>query len=286
MRSFDQWGDGPPASPVVLSVPHAGRDYPPDLIAAVRLPAAALRLLEDRHVDAVALAARTAEMTLVQRTARAWIDLNRAEDERDPQVDDGARAGGSPRSAKVRSGLGLVPRRAGAAGELWRRRFSDAEVAARIAAHYRPYHAALGQALAAARERFGVAVLLDLHSMPPLPGPDPARVVIGDRFGRSAAARLVARVEAASAAHGLKVALNAPYAGGHLADRHARPAHGVHAIQLELDRSLYLDAELGAPGPGLARTAALVRAILAALADEALMMGALAPPGTLPVAAE
>jgi len=289
MRSFDLLGHDPPASPVVLSVPHAGRDYPPDLLAAIRVPAAALTVLEDRHVDAVALAARDAETTLIQRTPRAWIDLNRAEDERDPQVDDGARARAAPHrsaphpSAKVRSGLGLVPRRAGAAGDLWRRRFSDAEVAERIAAHHRPYHATLAAALAAAQARFGVAVLLDLHSMPSLPGPDPARVVIGDRFGRSAAARLVARVEAAAAAHGLKAVLNAPYAGGHLADRHARPTHGLHAIQMELDRSLYLAPGLGMPGPGLARTAALVRATVAALADEALAMAAT---GALPVAAE
>jgi len=286
MRSFDLLGPDAPASPVVLSVPHAGRAYPPELLAAIRVPAAALAVLEDRHVDAVALAARTAETTLIQHTPRAWIDLNRAEDERDPQVDDGARAHATPhRSAKVRSGLGLVPRRAGAAGDLWRRRFADAEVLGRIAAHHRPYHEALAAALAAAQARFGVAVLLDLHSMPPLPAPDPARVVIGDRFGRSAAARLVARVEAAASAHGLKAVLNAPYAGGHLIDRHARPARGVHAIQLELDRLLYLDSSLSGPGPGLARTAALVRAVLAGLADEALAM-APTPMPTLPIAAE
>lgn len=280
MRRFDLVGTVPPASPVVLSVPHAGRDYPAPLMAALRLPATALVALEDRHVDAVAAAARTVETMLIQRSPRAWIDLNRAEHDRDPQVDEGARLCAGPRrSAKVRSGLGLVPRRAGAAGDLWRRRFTDAEVIARIAEDHRPYHQTLDTILAAARARFGVAVLLDIHSMPPLPGPAAPRIVIGDRFGHSAAPRLVARVEAVAAAHRLRCARNAPYAGGHLVDRHARPAAGRHAIQLELDRALYLDAALDQPGPGLAATADLVRAIAAALADEALAL-------TLPAAAE
>ena len=271
---FERWGDAPPASPVVLSVPHAGRDYPLPLRAALRLPLAAAASLEDRHVDAVALAARGGEQLLIQRRARAWIDLNRAEDERDPKADEGAPptpAAAAGTVSKIGSGLGLIPRRGGTAGELWRRRWSDAEVAARIAHDHRPYHHALAAALAAARARWGVAVLLDLHSMPPLTGPgQQARVVLGDRFGRAAGARFVARAEAVAVAAGLPVALNSPYAGGHILDRHGRPAEGVHAIQLELDRSLYLDRGLDRPGPGLARTAAFVRGVLAALADEAL----------------
>ena len=271
---FERWGAAPPASPVVLSVPHAGRDYPPTLRAALRLPLAAAMSLEDRYVDAVALSARGQEQLFIQRSARAWIDLNRAEDERDPKADEGAPpapAAAAGTVSKIGSGLGLIPRRGGTAGELWRRRWSDAEVAARILGDHRPYHQALATALAAARARWGVAVLLDLHSMPPLTGPGrQARVVLGDRFGRAAGARFVARAEAVAVAAGLPVALNSPYAGGHVLDRHGRPADGVHAIQLELDRSLYLDRALDRPGPGLERTAAFVRGVLAALADEAL----------------
>ena len=265
-QGFDQYGGDDPVSPVILSVPHAGRDYPPTLIAALRVPAAALVGLEDRYVDAVALAARGNETLLVQRRGRAWIDLNRSEHERDPRVDTGAPP--PPRaSAKLRGGLGLVPLRAGAAGELWRGRFAGAEIAARIVADYRPYHARLAALLAVARARHGAAVLLDLHSMPPL-GRGRAQVVIGDRFGTSAAASLVERVEAAAAAAGLRVARNAPYAGGAVTERHGDPARGVHAIQLELDRALYLDAGLDRPGAGLPATARLVRAIVAALAEE------------------
>ena len=263
MTGFDQFGDDTPASPVIVSVPHAGRDYPAELVRALRVPAAALCALEDRHVDAVAHAARGAETMLVQRRARAWIDLNRAEEERDPRVDAGARPGIA--SAKLRSGLGLVPRRATGVGDLWRGRFTGAAIEARIVADHRPYHARLGQLLLAARARWGVAVLLDLHSMPSL-GPGEPRVVIGDRFGRSAAARFTARLEGVL---GVLHALNAPYAGGHIVDRHGRPHLGIHALQLELDRSLYLDPALKGPGAGLAATAALVRRCLHALGEEA-----------------
>ncbi len=261
----------PPETPVVLSAPHGGRDYPAALIEALRVPAAALRALEDRHVDSLALQARREETLFVATRARAWIDLNRAEHDRDPQIDDGAHLLGRPLSTKVRSGLGLVPRRVGTLGQLWHGRFSADDIAARIQADHRPYHLALGEALAAARARFGVAVLLDIHSMPPLGAPDSApRLVVGDRFGRSAAARFGARVEAVARRHGVATAANAPYAGGHILERHGEPRRGVHALQLEFDRSLYLDSALDAPGAGEPAIVALLRAIIDAAADEAL----------------
>ncbi len=266
---FDRHGPECPASPVVLSVPHAGRDYPLPLRAALKGSVASLLPLEDRHADTLALAARGIETLLVATRPRAWIDLNRAEHERDPRIDEGAEpVPEAAQSIKLRSGLGLVPRRAGGA-ELWRRRFAAEEVQARIEQDHRPYHDALAQALAAARARFGVAVLIDVHSMPPL-APGAARLVIGDRFGRSSAARFVARVEAVAHAARIRTALNTPYAGGHVLERHAEPADNVHAIQLEFDRSLYLDRRRDAPGPGLESTAALLRAIIDAVADEAL----------------
>lgn len=269
--SFVRHGPDDPASPVVLSVPHAGRDYPMPLRAGLRVPLAALRPLEDRHADAIALGARAGETLLVAQRARAWIDLNRAEHERDPRLDDGAVPSGQPQSAKLRSGLGLVPRRVASAGDIWRHRLSGEEVAARIAADHRPYHAALARALAAARARFGVAVLVDVHSMPPIGAAESApRIVLGDRFGRSASARFLGRIEGVARAHGIACATNAPYSGGHILDRHGDPRRGVHAIQVEFDRTLYLDAALDQPGPGLARTVALLRAIVDALADEAL----------------
>ena len=263
---FEQFGAMQPATPVILSVPHAGRDYPAALLAALQVPAEALTALEDRRVDAVALAARGRETMLVQRRARAWIDLNRSERERDPRVDEGAALVRGQASVKVRSGLGLIPRRAAGHQQLWRRRFTAAEVEARIAEDHRTYHDRLEVLLAAAQARYGVAVLLDLHSMPPL-GVGEAQAVLGDRFGRTAASRFTAR--AAAVLTNVRSAINAPYAGGHIVERHGRPSRNIHAIQLELDRAFYLDPALDGPGPGLALAAALVRGVIDALADEA-----------------
>lgn len=272
--SFEQIGGDQPASPVIVSVPHAGRDYPAELIEALRVPVAALRSLEDRRIDEVAVAAGGEELLLVQRRARAWIDLNRAEQERDPSVDAGARPVERP-SSKVRSGLGLVPARVAGAGALWRHRFSGRAIERRIAEDHRPYHARLSALLAAARKRFGAAVLLDLHSMSPL-GAGRPQVVIGDRFGTSAGGRYVARMEGVIAAAGWRAALNAPYAGGYVIATHGRPAAGIHAVQLELDRSLYLDAMFDEIGEGFDHTVAAVRAVIDALSEEALGAGAMA----------
>ncbi len=269
--SFDRFGPDVPVSPVVVSVPHAGRDYPDAMLALIGVPVARLTMLEDRHVDAVAHAAVERETLLVARKARAWIDLNRsAIRDRDPQVDTGASRLAASRSDKVRSGIGLIPRRAGGADNIWRRKLTEAEVADRIARDHAPYHAAIDAALSAAHARFGIAVLLDLHSMPPLGGLAPARIVVGDRFGKACAPRFFGRVDAVVRGEGVPVAANHPYAGGHILEAHGNPRAGIHAVQLEIDRSLYLDEALDLPGPGLSHIAALVRAIIAALADEAL----------------
>lgn len=274
--SFQRHGAQEPFGPVVLSVPHAGRDYPLQLRAALRVPLGALKPLEDRHVDDLALAAHEGETLFIANRPRAWIDLNRAEHERDPKLDDGASTKSQPQSAKLRSGLGLVPRRVAAAGDIWRRRLSGEEVSARIRADHRPYHEALAAALKTARDRFGVAILLDIHSMPPLGLPEAApRIVLGDRFGKSASSRFLGRLEGVARAHGIACAVNAPYSGGHILDAHADPRRGIHAIQIEFDRSLYLDPTLDHPGPGLPRAARALRAMIDAVADEA-MPGAIA----------
>ena len=266
---FERLGAMPPMSPVVMSVPHAGREYPLALKTALRVPLSGLLPLEDRLVDAVAKAARTNQTAIVQTRARAWIDLNRREDERDPAIDEGAAPTPlAQQSAKLRSGLGLVPRRTSGAGDLWARRFTDAEITTRIVEDHRPYHDAVGEALKAARAKFGVAILLDIHSMPPL-GLGSARIVIGDRFGHAADGRFVDVAEAACVTHGFSTARNAPYAGGHILERHAEPGNGIHGLQLELDRTLYLDRKHHAPGAGFARVVDLIRALLAALAEEA-----------------
>ena len=271
LPSFVRYGPLEPVTPVVLAVPHAGRDYPLPLRAAIRVPLAALKGLEDRYADALGLDARREETLFVAERARAWIDLNRAEHERDPRLDDGAAKIGQPQSAKLRSGLGLVPRRVGNSGDIWQHRLSADEVDQRIVTDHRPYHAAIAAALATARARFGVAVLIDVHSMPSLGAVETApRLVLGDRFGKSAAARFTGRIEGVARAHGIAIAANAPYSGGYVLERHGEPRRGVHAIQLEFDRALYLDAALDGPGAGLPATVRLLRAIIDAVTDEAL----------------
>lgn len=273
--SFRRFGTADPVSPVVVSVPHAGRDYPPAMLSLLTVPVARLTALEDRYVDAVAQGAHRDETMLVATRARGWIDLNRSPvRDRDPQVDAGAdpRNAGHAASDKVRSGIGLIPRRAGGADNMWRRKLTNAEVVERITTDHAPYHAAVAAALAAAHARFGIAILLDLHSMPPLVGLTPAQIVLGDRYGRSAGGQLTASIAAVVRDHGLPLAINHPYAGGHILSEHARPRADIHALQLEIDRNLYLDEALDRPGAGLGKTIALVRAVLDRAADVALNM--------------
>jgi len=273
LPSFLRLGPARPSGPVILAIPHAGRDYPRALRAMAAVPIARLESIEDRHADLLAADAVAAGATaFVARRARCWIDLNRDEREVDPaMIDPSPKPGDVVTSAKVRGGLGLLPRRLPGAGELWRSRIAATDLAARIAADHRPWHAAIAAALADARACFGASLLLDCHSMPPLAPQDAGGapdIVLGDRFGRSAADRLVERIAAIARAEGLTVARNSPYAGGYTLDRHGAPARGTHAIQIEVDRSLYLAADMRTPGPGVARIGALIARMAAALADE------------------
>lgn len=251
-------------SPLVIAVPHAGRDYPDALRAATRLPLDLLEPLEDRHAEQLlgGLADSGAAIFVASR-ARAWIDLNRSPRELDADMVRPAPADSLP-SARVRGGLGLVPRRVAGAGDIYRAPLALSDVVARIEADHAPWHAAIAAALAEARARFGIAILIDCHSMPPLP-PGGAQIVLGDRFGRSASDALLAVAEHACARAGVAVTRNAPYAGGYTLERHGRPAESIHAVQLEFCRTLYLDAARRSVGPGLPRAQALLAAIARAM---------------------
>jgi N-formylglutamate amidohydrolase len=270
---FRRLGPQVPASPIVLSVPHAGRRYGDALLNAARLPRLKLEALEDRLVDRLVWrAVADGAVAVVAEAPRAEIDLNRDETELDPALvvprPHPSRITESPRT---RGGLGLVPARIAGAGAIWRQRIPAEEIERRIDAVYRPYHDALESALLAARDRFGVAVLLDCHSMPPraVPGREPP-VVLGDRYGASLAAALMDAAEAAVRRAGLAVARNAPYAGGEITRRYGRPAEDLHALQIELDRSLYLAPDLRTPGPGFDRIASLIADIARAVSAAAL----------------
>lgn len=275
--AYDRFGatgdDAPPASPIVISVPHAGRAYAAPLLAQSRVSTATLHRLEDRYADLLVhgLIARGHDV-LVARAPRALIDLNRDAREVDPMMVRGL-PHGIPLlpSAKLRGGLGLVPRRLAGASDLWRGPFEWADIQHRIATVHQPYHAALGDRLSRAREAHGYAILVDVHSMPPLPASgdqQAAQIVLGDRFGRSASGRLIARAADMFAGAGLKVAQNHPYPGNYLLERHGRPDRNLHAMQVEVDRSLYLDSALDRPGPGLEAIQALLVRLADVLADE------------------
>lgn len=259
-------GPMPPARPTIVAVPHAGRDYPEALLAAARVQRAVLERLEDRHVDALAVDAIAAGTTvIVAQLARAYIDLNRSEEDWDGALVADAEPPASI-AKRVHGGLGIVPRRLHPVGELWRRRMTHAELAERIDTVHRPYHVAIAAALTAARRGFGHAVLLDLHSMPPQPGGTP-QFVIGDRHGSSASHELVDRLLATADGHGLSVARNIPYAGAYGVERHGRPAAGQEAVQIEFDRGLYCDRQ-GDPVPQQVARLAQLLAQLVRVADQ------------------
>ena len=271
---FGLFGAAEPTYPLIISVPHAGRQYPEAMKHSARLPEQRLRPLEDRYADALADSAFAAGIQgIVANTARAWIDLNRSENEIDPGFID-LPSGALPLvSAKVRGGLGLIPRRISNGGDIWHRRIAADDLNERIAQHHRPYHQALGAMLARTRAKFGVAILLDIHSMPSLPetsdGPG-AQIVIGDSFGRTADDRFTGCAAALAEQHGLNAAINHPYAGGHILAHHAKPQRGLHAIQIEIDRALYLDAQHHRPAGHLETMRKFIARLTFALIDEAL----------------
>ena len=266
-----------PGIPVLIAVPHAGRAYRPELLDAMRDPGFTGLRLEDRLADLVGrrVAAQTGAVLLVAHTPRAEIDLNRAPEDMDWTMVADPPAGALAPGKRARSGLGLVPRRLVRVGELWRGPLPRAEIERRLARIHGPYHAALSGALDTIANEWGSALLLDLHSMPPLPRAQPEReppvYVLGDRFGASCDAVLAAAAIGHFERLGRETAHNRPYAGGYVLERHAAPRRARHAIQLEICRSAYLDADLVEPGQGLGRVvreiSGLVRTLAAELAE-------------------
>ena len=167
----------------------------------------------------------------------------------------------------------IVPSRTHRHGALWRAPLAPDRFEARLATSYRPYHARVAETLEAMRREHGHALLLDLHSMPPRAGQ--AQVVIGNRHGLSSASCLAEAAATIATELGFTAALNDPYAGGNIVERHGRPSEGIHALQVEIDRSAYLARDLMTPGAGFDRVSRLIEALATGLA-EALAPQALA----------
>lgn len=254
--------------PVLLSVPHSGRDYPEWLVAMASAGKPSLTVLEDPHVDRLVWrAVQRGCGAVVACTPRAAVDCNRAEDEVDPSVVDGAARGRV--TARARGGLGIVPGRTQQHGYLWRRPINRDQLEERIAQAHRPYHEAIEQQLGVLLDRFGCALLLDCHSMPPPPAGIPP-VVFGDCRGRTADPWLSSEAMAIARRFGLEAGLNDPFAGGHVIERHARPARAVQALQVELDRRVYLDRPLRDPGSGFNQATLLIEALAVELGTSLL----------------
>jgi N-formylglutamate amidohydrolase len=238
---------GAPDTPLIFASPHSGRIYPASLMAASRLDAATLRASEDAYVDELIAAAPAAGVTVLSANlARAWIDVNRDPWELDPGMfEDELPAYAQGRSARVAAGLGAIARIVREGEEIYRRKLTFAEATRRIEAVHRPYHQALSSLVEAHLRRHGVAVLIDWHSMPAAATAHAERagrdMVLGDRFGAAAAPAVSRRVETELRALGHGVARNTPYAGGYTTEHYGRPAAGVHALQIEVSRALYLD---------------------------------------------
>lgn len=254
--------------PVVLSVPHSGRDYPDWLVDNASRGKAALSSLEDPLVDRLVWRAlKRGCGAVIARAPRAAVDCNRAEDDVDPSVIDGV--GRGPVTARARGGLGIVPSRTHGHGFLWRRPISPAELADRLDQAHRPYHRALAEQIDLVFGRFGCALLIDCHSMPP-PSAGTPPIIYGDRRGLTADGWVSSAALEAARRSGYDAGLNDPFAGGHVIEHHGDPSGGVHALQLEVDRRCYLDSALREPGPGFDRAAAFIERLAVDLGEALL----------------
>jgi N-formylglutamate amidohydrolase len=251
--------------PVLLSVPHAGREYPNWLVDMASGGRAALTSLEDPLVDRLVWRALQAGIgAIIAQTPRAAIDCNRSEDEIDPAIVAGATR--QRLSARTRGGLGVIPSRTQAHGHLWRRSIGSAQLEERLEQAHRSYHRLIASELEALHARFGCALLLDCHSMPP-PALGVPPVVLGDCHGRTAARWVSAEAVAIANSAGFAARLNHPFAGGHVISTHGAPGRRIHALQLEIDRSCYLARDMRSPGPGFDRATRLIETLAFGLAE-------------------
>ncbi len=253
-RPFSSYNVDELQYPLLISVPHAGRVYPKEILDNLAVPATHLLRLEDRYADRLAnIAISKGFPTLIAHRPRAWVDLNRARSEIDANIIQGLSPSQLPApSRKVRGGLGVVPSRLHGIGSLWRKKWQWEDINNRLDDCHEPYHNGVTQLLNQINLKFGCALLLDLHSMPPLDEKQGnIDVVVGDLFGRSAGSRYSELAMSFLEQSGINAQLNHPYAGGYILERHSEVGKDIHALQIEVSRGCYLDEALREPGDGL-----------------------------------
>lgn len=269
---------------VVFASPHSGRDYPWSFLRKTILDEHTIRTSEDAFVDQLFDCAPQFGASFLKAGApRAYVDLNRNADELDPALIEGVRR--TSHNLRIASGLGVIPRVVAAGRSIYRGKISHDEAQRRIALYWRPYHEMLQKLLDSARQRHGQAVLIDCHSMPheamdgvAKSGMRRPNVVLGDRFGASATGEVMDRLEAAFSAAGFVVTRNTPFAGAYITQAYGRPSKGQHAVQVEIDRSIYMSEQLIRPNGNFEQVQAALRDVI----KEATLIGQ----GRIPLAAE
>ena len=254
---------------VVFASPHSGRAYAREFVRRSILDERTLRSSEDALVDKLfASAPGHGAPLLAAVVPRAWIDVNRSVDELDPTLIEGVRDGA--RNPRVASGLGVVPRVVANGKAIYRGKIALAEARKRIDEVWHPWHETVSVLMDESMALFGEAILVDCHSMPheaidTIPHPRGVRpeIVLGDRFGTAAACNVVDQVEAAFAGAGLNVTRNAPFAGAFATQNYGHPSQGRHVVQVEIDRSLYLDERTVRPNGNYRKFQKLIDGVVA-----------------------
>lgn len=258
---------------VVFASPHSGCDYPASFLRRAVLNASEIRSSEDAFVDQLFQAVPAYGAPLLTANApRAYVDLNRGADELDSALIEGVRR--SAQNPRVASGLGVIPRVVANGQHIYRGKLTLVEAHQRIAQYWRPYHDQLQTLLDESHNTFGEAILIDCHSMPHEalenvgpPGSARPDVVLGDRFGATAAGSIVERVEAAFASAGLRVARNMPFAGAFITQHYGHPSRQQHAIQVEIDRALYMNERTLEPNGSFEAFRTLLTGVIAELTE-------------------
>ncbi len=259
-------------APLVFASPHSGRLYPSDFVDAARLDAHALRASEDGYVDELfAGVVRSGAPLLAATFPRAYCDANREPWELDPGMfADALPPWVNTTSARVGAGLGTLARVVATGEGIYRGKLEFREAEFRVGTCWAPFHARLAALIEDTRAAFGACLLVDCHSMPANAGRGvPPDIVLGDAHGTACAGPITALAETTLTALGYVVRRNDPYAGGYITRHYGRPREGVHALQVELARSLYMEEAQLVRGPGFAKLQADLATFAATLAREA-----------------
>jgi N-formylglutamate amidohydrolase len=249
-------------APIIFNSPHSGSVYPDDFLIASRIDLPTLRRSEDSFMDElIADLSRRGFPVVRVKFPRSYVDVNREPYELDPRMFSGRLPSfANTRSMRVAGGLGTIPRVVGDGQEIYRERLAVEDALLRIETLYKPYHRALRRLINRVHQTFGAVVVVDCHSMPSIgvSRDEPRRpdVVIGDRYGTSCAQLLPDIVEATMGRLDYSVGRNKPYAGGFITEHYGNPASGLHAIQLELNRAIYMDERRREKSPRFAQVAA------------------------------